>query len=107
MRTSLRSPFAADLRFKVLLCHKRAHRAGLDALAAEDAVRILESPVSLGHDLGMLAAVSEADGVVHLDLVARLNASAAENASGKVPDNERVHVLNGMAGIVWEKPVRF
>jgi hypothetical protein len=90
---------------KILLGHQSPNRACLNAFPAEDAIGVLQCPIRLGHDLRPLTPVPVTDGVVHLDLVAGLDAPPAENASGKIPYNERIHILHKVLRLVGGKPV--
>jgi hypothetical protein len=69
---------------------ERTCRADLQTLAAKNAVRLGQSGVASGHDLGGGATVAVIDGLVDLHFVAGLHAAAAEDAFGKIADNERV-----------------
>jgi hypothetical protein len=80
-----------------ILFHQGPHRAGLDALAAEDTVRVAIGPVAGRDDLALGAAVAEVDGLVHLDLVAGLDAAAAQDAARKVTHDEGVDVFQRVA----------
>ena len=71
------------------LARQRAGRADRDALAAELAVQVL---LVGGADLGLEAAVAEVDRLDALDLVADLDAAAAEDALLQVPLDEGVAV---------------
>ena len=65
-----------------------AHRAGLHALAAKDAVRIAISIIRAGDDLIVRPPVADADGLIHLLLIAGPHTAAAHDALGKIPADQ-------------------
>jgi len=87
------------LQEKVLFCNEGPHRTGLNTFPAKNANRILQGAVSLSYNLGFTAPVIEADGVIYLDFIARLNTAAAKDTPGKIAHNKRVYVLNGIADL--------
>ncbi len=72
---------------------QRSRGAGLDALAAEGAGRVLEDPVELHGDAGVEAPVRHGDGVVPFLLGAHPDAPVAGDAVVVVPQNEGVRVI--------------
>src|SRR5690606_9591537 len=71
----------------------RAGRAGLDALAAERAGRVVEQRIELGGDLRVEAAVRDADRVIPLPLGADAHAAVARDAQIVVAQDEWIDVL--------------
>jgi hypothetical protein len=95
----------AKVPLRNIMCRNQGpDRTGLDALAAKYAITIFEGTIPGGHDLGFGSPVSLANRIVHLDLVAGLDAPAAENTAGKIPGNKGVDVLKNIGGLFGLKP---
>ncbi len=75
------------------LFNQSADGTRLDALAAENAVRIFIRQVALGNDLVVGTAVADLDGLVHLDLIAASDTAAAHDTLGEVPHDELIVVF--------------
>jgi hypothetical protein len=62
-----------------LVGNQRPHRAGLETLAAENAIRILENSVVVGDYFKILAGISKFNGIVDLDFAAGFYTAAAKD----------------------------
>lgn len=80
-----------------LLFHQGAHRASLDAFAAEHAIRLNQRTVAGSYDLGGGPPVTKTDGPIDLHLIASLDAAAAEDTTGKIANDQRMGRFLGPA----------